>query len=154
MVTVRLRNGQDFWAGLIYVAFGVSAVMIARNYSMGSAFRMGPGAFPMGLGLLLSLIGLISLSRAFLRPSSPLGPWAWKGLLLVIGATLVFGAMVRGAGVVIALPVLVFLSAVASARCRWRASLALAVGLTIFCIVVFLKGLGIPLPLFGTWFGP
>jgi putative tricarboxylic transport membrane protein len=152
-MTVRVGNAQDFWAGLLYLTCGVSAVTIARHYDMGSAVRMGPGAFPTVLGLVLSLIGLVALGRAFLQSRRPLGPWAGKGLVLVTAATLVFGGLVRGAGVAIALPVLVLLSAAASARHRWGASLALAVGLTVFCIAVFLKGLGIALPILGTWFG-
>ena len=63
------------------------------------------------------------------------------------------GLVVRGAGVVIALPLLVIVSALASARFRWKTALLEAAGITLFCIVVFLKGLGVPLPVLGSWFG-
>jgi hypothetical protein len=74
-------------------------------------------------------------------------------LALVIVSALVFGLIVKSAGLAIALPVLVMISAFASDQFRWGPSLALAAGLTLFCVVVFLKGLGVPLPILGSWFG-
>ena len=148
-----IRSTKDFWTGLIYIFFGSSAVLIARDYGMGTALRMGPGYFPTVLGILLALIGLISLVRSFIETGSPIGALAFKGLFLVVGSTLVFGLIVRGAGLAVALPVLVIMSAYASVRFRWGPSLVLAAGLTVFCVLVFLKGLGVPLPILGSWFG-
>jgi hypothetical protein len=148
-----MKNPRDFWTGVIYVAVGTAAVVIARDYGLGTAFRMGPGYFPTILGGLLVLIGLLSLGRAALRSGEPLPPARIKGLLAVTIATLGFGALLRGAGLVVALPVLVVLSAAASARFRWGPALALAAGLTLFCAAVFLKGLGVPIPLRGPWLG-
>ena len=65
---------------------------------------------------------------------------------------MLFGLIVRGAGLIVALPALVIVSAYGSIRFRWGESLALAAGLTLFCILVFLKGLGVPLPIVGSWF--
>ena len=149
---MMIRNTKDFWTGLIYIFFGSSAVLLARDYGMGTALRMGAGYFPTVLGALLTLIGIISLVRSFIKPGSPIGSLAFKGLLLVVGSTLVFGLIIRGAGLAIALPVLVIMSAYASVHFRWGLSLALAAGLTLFCVLVFLKGLGVPLPILGSWF--
>jgi hypothetical protein len=148
-----IRSSKDFWTGLIYIFFGSSAILIARDYGMGTALRMGPGYFPTVLGALLALIGIISLVRSFMKPGAPIGRLAFKGLLLVIGSTLVFGLIVRGAGLAVALPVFVITGAYASIHFRWGASIALAAGLTVFCVLVFLKGLGVPLPVLGSWFG-
>lgn len=148
-----IRSTKDFWTGLIYIFFGLTAVLIARDYGMGTALRMGPGYFPTVLGALLTLIGIISLVRSFIEPGSPIGGFAVKGLLLVVGSTLVFGLIIREAGLVIALPVFVIISAYASVHFRLGPSLALAAGLTLFCVLVFLKGLGVPLPILGSWFG-
>jgi putative tricarboxylic transport membrane protein len=148
-----IRSTKDFWTGLIYIFFGASAVLIALDYGRGTALRMGPGYFPTILGALLALIGIVSLVRSFIEPGSPIGGFAFKGLMLVVGSTLVFGLIVRGAGLAIALPALVIMSAYASVRFRWGPSLALAAGLTLFCVLVFLKGLGVPLPILGSWFG-
>lgn len=149
----RIGNAKDFWTGIIYITFGSVFLIIARDYDMGTGSKMGPAYFPSILSALLIAIGIISLVRSFIRPGSPIGDFTFKGLLMVITATVVFGLIVRGAGLIIALPALVIISSYASIRFRWRTSLALAVGLTVFCILIFLKGLGVPLPIVGSWFG-
>lgn len=147
------RNPKDFWTGLIYIFFGSSAFLIAREYGMGTAIKMGPSYFPTVLGGLLVGIGAIAVIRSFIVPGTPIGAFAFKGLALVSASVLVFGFIVRGAGLASALPLLVIISALASAKFRWRPTLIMAAGLTIFCVLVFLKGLGIPLPVIGPWFG-
>jgi putative tricarboxylic transport membrane protein len=147
------RNGKDFWAGIIYIVAGSGAWIISRDYGMGSAGKMGPAYFPTILGALLTVIGIISILRSFLKSGSPIGVVAWKGLTLIVVSTLLFGMIVRGAGLIIALPLLVIVSAFASARFSWKYSLAEAAVITVFCVVVFLKGLGVPLPILGSWFG-
>lgn len=148
-----VRNLKDFWTGVLYIAFGAAAIIISKDYGMGTALKMGPSYFPVILSSLLILIGAISLVRSFIKPGTPFGVFALRGLVLIISAIILFGVIVRGAGLVVALPVLVIISAYASTRFRWKYSIALAAGLTVFCILVFLKGLGVPLPILGPWFG-
>ena len=148
-----IRGRKDFWTGLVYVFFGASAFFIARDYGMGTGIKMGPAYFPTILGGLLAAIGAIAVIRSFIVPGTPIGAFAFKGLILVSASTLLFGFVVRGAGLAVALPLLIIISAIASERFRWRATLIMAVGLTTFCVAVFLKGLGIPLPVIGPWFG-
>ncbi len=152
-MTSRIRNPKDFWAGVIYLAFGLAALIIAKDYGMGTATKMGPAYFPVVLGGLLALIGLASIGRSFLLAGEPIGGFVYKGVTLVLTSIVLFGLLVRGAGVIIALLVLIMMSAYASAKFRWWPSVALALGLTVFSILVFIKGLGVPLPLMGSWFG-
>lgn len=147
------RNPKDFWTGLIYIFVGSAALIISRDYDMGTAVKMGPAYFPTILSVLLIGIGIVSVLRSLFKSGSPIGAVAWKGLILIVASTLLFGVIVRGAGVVIALPLLVIVSASASARFSWKTSIAEAAGITLFCIVIFLKGLGVPLPILGSWFG-
>ena len=147
------RNAKDFWTGLIYLFVGSGAFIISRDYDMGTAVKMGPAYFPTILSVLLMVIGIISVLRSFFKSGSPIGVVAWKGLVLIVASTLLFGMIVRGAGLLLALPLLVIVSASASARFSWKTSLAEAVAVTVFCIVIFLKGLGVPLPILGSWFG-
>lgn len=148
-----MRNTKDFWTGLFYIAIGSAALIISRDYGMGTAVRMGPAYFPIILSVLLVTIGIISLIRSFLKPGAPVGDFAWKGFFFVIASTILFGFIVRGAGLLIALPLLIIISSCASTRFRWQYSLALAAGVTVFCILVFQKGLGVPIPIVGPWFG-
>lgn len=152
-MTSFTRNPKDFWTGIIYIFFGTAAIIIARDYGMGTAHKMGPAYFPVVLSGLLILIGTISLVRSFIKPGTPIGRYAFKGLLLVTASTVLFGLIVRGAGLVIALPLLVIISSYASKQFSWKYSLGMAAGLTVFCILIFLKGLGVPLPILGSWFG-
>jgi hypothetical protein len=142
-----IRGTKDFWTGLIYIFFGSSAIIIAREYGMGRAIKMGPAYFPTVLGGLLILIGIVAIVRSFLKVGT------FKGLAFVVVSTVLFGLFVRGAGLVVALPLFVIVSAYASKDFRWIPSLILAAGLTLFCTLVFLKGLGIPLPIIGPWLG-
>jgi hypothetical protein len=148
-----MRNPKDFWTGIIYIGFGLIAYIVGREYGMGTALRMGPGYFPTVLAGILIVIGVIAVIRSFIQPGSPIGAFTLKGLFMVVVSTLIFGFIVRGAGLAVALPVLALLSAYASIHFQWLPSIALAAGLTVLCVLVFLKGLGVPLPILGPWFG-
>jgi hypothetical protein len=149
-----IRSPRDFWAGVLYIAFGGAAVLMARDYGMGSGARMGPAYFPTVLGSLLFLIGAASIARSFVVRGEPVGAIAWKGLILVTAGTVLFGALLRPAGMIAAIAVLVLVSAAASAKFRleWKA-LALMVLLIAFCALVFVRGLGMNVPLVGPWLG-
>src|SRR5688572_14793899 len=45
-----IRSTKDFWTGVLYVFFGLTAIIVARDYGMGTAVRMGPAYFPTILG--------------------------------------------------------------------------------------------------------
>lgn len=153
-MSTPIRSPKEFWAGLLYAGFGGAAILIARDYGWGSSSRMGPGYFPTVLGTLLLLIGVASLVRSFIARGEPIGAIAWKGIGFVTAGTVLFGALLRPAGLVPALFVLILVSAAASVRFRldWKA-VALMFSLVAFCALVFVKGLGLPVPLLGTWFG-
>ncbi|MBI1734739.1 MAG: tripartite tricarboxylate transporter TctB family protein [Candidatus Rokubacteria bacterium] len=148
-----IRHPRDFWSGLIFIAAGGAAVAIARNYPMGSAVRMGPAYFPTVLGALLALIGIAILVRSFITPGERIAGFAWKPLVLVLVSTVLFGVLVRTGGLVVALILLVLISAWASRNFRWAPAVALAVGLTVFSVLVFVKALGLPIPVIGAWLG-
>jgi len=148
-----VRSAKDFWAGSIYIVFGSSAILIARDYAMGTAVKMGPAYFPTILGGVLVLIGALSILRSFILHGTPIGAFSIKGLLLVSASIFVFGFLVRRVGLAVALPLLILTSAYASLKFRWGPTLVMAAALTIFCVLVFVKGLGIPLPVIGPWLG-
>jgi len=150
---VLIRNPKDFWSGLLFLGVGGAVVLLARDYQLGSALKMGPGYFPTALGGLLALVGLVAVARSFIRPGTAMEPFHWRLLLMMLGATLLFGVLVRNAGLIVAVAVLVLLAAAASVYFRWTTAIALATGLIIFSVVVFVKALGLPIPLIGPWFG-
>ncbi|MCX7142149.1 MAG: tripartite tricarboxylate transporter TctB family protein [Proteobacteria bacterium] len=89
---MQIKNGKDFWAGLMFIGFGLAFVLIARNYPMGSAVRMGPAYFPTVLGGMLAVLGAMVFFRAFVSKfNEPLKVFLFRPLLLV-------GSAVVGAG--------------------------------------------------------
>jgi hypothetical protein len=148
-----IRHPKDFWTGIIFLFFGLAAIIIGLDYPMGSAGRMGPAYFPVVLGALLSLVGLVGVIRSFLRPGEAISKFHIKELVIVLVAVLLFGFLMRSAGLIPATLVLVLLSAYASPKFTWGASIALAVGLAAFSVLMFVKLLGLPMPILGPWFG-
>lgn len=88
---MQIRNGKDFWAGLMFVGFGLGFMLVAFNYPMGSAVRMGPAYFPTALGGLLAVLGAVIFVRAFVSKFDH----AFK--VLAFRPLLLAGALVLGA---------------------------------------------------------
>jgi hypothetical protein len=137
----------------MFLLFGLAAVIIGQDYPMGTAGKMGPSYFPTVLGALLALIGLSAVIRSFVRSGEAVGKFYIKEIILILSAVLLFGALMRGAGLIAAVFVLVVLSAYASPKFRWGPALLLAGGLAAFSVLVFVKLLGLPMPMVGPWFG-
>src|SRR6185436_4368146 len=108
--------------------------------------------FPTVLSSLLILFGVIAIVRSFLVPGEAIGKWAIKAAGLILGATVLFGFLLPRAGLIVALLALTLISASASEKFAfdWKAMAGL-IGLIIFCALVFVKGLGVPMPLLGSW---
>jgi hypothetical protein len=150
---IVIGTRKDFWTGVIYVVIGLSALVIARNYALGSAARMGPGYFPTAVALLLTAVGVTIVARSFFRQGELIDRFAWKPMLLVLGSIVAFGILINRAGLVLAAVVLVLGCAAASERFRvgWLPVVGMA-ALIAFCVIVFVIGMGIPMPLIGPWF--
>jgi hypothetical protein len=148
-----IRDPKDFWSGVIFVIFGLAAVIIGRDYSMGTAGRMGPAYFPTILGAILTLIGVVGVVRSMIKSGEGVGRFAVREIILIMLAVVLFGVLVRGAGLAVAVIVLVMASGYASTKFKVGPFLAVAVGLAAFSVLVFTKGLGLPMPMFGPWLG-
>ena len=150
-----ISSPRDFWTGLIYVLLGSGAFWIALDYPLGTVGRMGPGYFPRVLALILVAIGAMALIRAFVTQSDAVSHLAWKPLLMICGAIVLYGVLVQTAGLVVALTALLMLGAAASRETRLDIkSIAGMVLLIAFCVLVFVKGLGLPIPIVGPWLQP
>jgi Tripartite tricarboxylate transporter TctB family len=151
----RIRDPRDFWAGLLFVAAGVFAVVVARRYPFGTTAAMGPGYFPTVLGGLLVGLGVIVSGRS-LRPSKPLaalGAIRGRPLVLVLASVIVFGLALPRLGLAVAGILLVAVSRAAAPGFRWVEVLVFAAALTAFCAAVFLWGLEMPMTLWPPFLG-
>jgi hypothetical protein len=148
------RAGTDILAGLIFVAFGLAFAATALTYELGTPLRMGPGYFPLVLGGILVILGLLIVGKGLVagaRDDGRPGSVPWRALVLIVAAVLFFGLTVRGLGLVPATAVTVLLTALASYRTGILAAVAIAAGLTVLCVLVFVVALQLRLPLVGPW---
>ena len=141
-------DNKDFWAGLMLIAVGTLAVVLARDYPLGSVVRMGPGYFPVVLGALLVLFGIYVLVKGLRSADKIEAGWSLRALIVLPLALALFGFLMDRAGFVPALVVLVFGSAAAGSEFKLVEIVALTVVLTALSIAVFVWGLGLPYPLF------
>jgi hypothetical protein len=151
-----LEKPRDIAGGLVTIAIGAGFFLFGRELEMGTSFRMGPGYFPTLLSLLMTALGAVLTFLAW-RAKPEEGAFAhvpWRGLLLVIGATLLFGFTLRGLGLAPVLVLVILATAWASRYAVWRTAIPLALGLAVFCSVLFIQLLGLPLPLLGPWTSP
>jgi hypothetical protein len=186
---MQIRNGKDFWAGLMFVGFGLSFMLMALSYPMGSGMHMGPGYFPTGLGGMLAVLGAIVLFRAFVtKLEHPLKVFLFRPLLLVASlvvgagtyfadswlkdariaefaftglalalfisafgpramfvillAVVIFGYAIAPLGLVLAIVLLIVLSVAGGHDFRKKEVIILTIVLVFFCVLVFVKGLG------------
>jgi hypothetical protein len=115
---------------------------------------MGPGYFPLALGGILVFLGLLIVGKGFISSSGAeerFGSVPWRALILIVLAVLFFGLTVRGLGLVPTTAVTALLAALASNRTSILAAMAIATGLTVLCVLVFVLGLQLRLPLVGPW---
>ena len=140
----------DALAGLLFIAFGLLFGVQALGLEIGTAFRMGPGYFPLVLSGILILLGLLIIASAIHdRGSEGIGTLAWRGVLFILPAPIFFGLTVRGLGFVPAIFLTTLIAALASLKMRLHWALLLAAGVTVFATLVFSYGLGRPYRRFG-----
>jgi hypothetical protein len=137
--------------GAIFVALGVFFGWQSLNLEIGTAFRMGPGYFPLVLALILIALGVIVLVQAARVDSEPIGPIAWRGMLFILPAPIFFGLTVRGLGFVPSIFLTALIASFASTRMKPLAALLLSAGVTLFSVAVFSYALGLPFQRFGPW---
>jgi fumarate reductase subunit C len=145
---VRIKHQKDFWSGVMFLAVGLAFVGLSQRYELGTAQRMGPGYFPTALGALLAVLGLIVAIKGLAReePGSEIERFHFGPLLVVLGAVALFALLLRPAGLVAALLVLIGVSAYASHEFRVREVIPLAAFLVVLVLAVFIWGLGLVVP--------
>jgi len=146
-MNLQIANNKNFWAGLLLIAIGAAAVFIARGYTFGTALRMGPGFFPIVLGVLLILFGLSIIASGLHGGEAIEGSWSPRALIILPLSLVLFGALMEHGGFVPAMMVLIFASATASTEFRPLEALLFSIGLTALSVAVFIWGLGLPYPL-------
>jgi hypothetical protein len=151
VLSVR-RALKDILAGLIFIGFGGAFAVIATTYEVGTTLEMGPGYFPLVLGVLLALLGVAIIVKGFIGEEGlPMGRVPWRAIALVTAALIVFGVTVRGLGLVPSVFLTTTLAGYAGPRSGPVLPVIIAAGITLVTILIFVVGLQLRLPLFGPW---
>lgn len=158
---MKIGHAKNFWGGVLFIALGASFALIAyglrlgdnvllNGYTMGTPARMGPGFFPFYLGMILVALGIIVMFtglRAHEGDDGKVDKFHWGPILYVLGAVVLFGVILKPVGMLLAGVLLVVVASIGSPEFRLKRSIILAVCLSIFCALVFVWGLKLPIPL-------
>lgn len=161
---MHIKSQKDFFAGLLYMVVGGAFAIGATNYHIGEGARMGPGYFPLLLGIVLAVIGAIVMFRAMVVETpdgDPIGKWAFKPLFFIIAANLLFGILLGGIpslgvpamGLIAAIFALTFVAALAGSQFRWKEVLILAIILATGSWAAFVWGLNLQFQVWPSFIG-
>ena len=148
----RNASRNDLVSGAIFIAFGAYFALEALRYDFGTPFRMGPGFMPVVLGGILIALGIAVAAKGMGKPDEEAAPpWPLRGIVLVLGTILFFAATIRGLGFIPVVLIAAFATALSSSRNTWLSSLIISAGLCVLCLLIFVVGLGMIVPLIGPW---
>jgi hypothetical protein len=151
---VKIKSQRDFWSGLMFICVGVAFAVGATNYSMGSSARPGPGYFPLILSAVMSILGAVVLFKALTIETDdgdPIGPFAWRPLIVIVSAIAVFGLALPRLGMLMTVPLLIVITSLAGDEFHWKGVLVNAIVLTVGAWAIFIAGLKLTIPLY-PWF--
>lgn len=140
-----LQTDKDILSGLAFIALGALGLWLGWDYVFGTTARMGPGFVPKLLCWFLVATGVAVAAVGFVRRGPGMDRWHLRPLVSVLSSVLVFGLLIERAGLVPATIGMVLVSAVGSVETRWLETLILSVALAGASVLIFVRGLGLPL---------
>lgn len=159
---MKIKSQKDFFAGLMFAAIGGAFAVGSTNYHIGEGARMGPGYFPLVLGILLSILGLVIVMNAMTvetEDGERVGRWAWRPLCMVLLANCVFGVLLGGLpslglppmGLILAIYALTFIASLAGDEFNVKEVAILATLLAVGSYVAFVWMLNLQMPVWPTF---
>jgi len=154
---MNIKSQKDFFSGLMFTAVGVAFAWGATKYSLGTGARMGPGYFPLMLGILMAILGGVITFKSLVvetEDGDKVGTWAWKPLLFIIAANLLFGLLLGGLpsikfpafGMIAAVYGLTIVASLAGEEFKIKEVMVLATILAIMCYLAFILLLKLQFP--------
>lgn len=152
-----IKSQKDFFSGLLFIAVGVAFAWGATTYNVGTGARMGPGYFPLILGICMAILGGVIMFNALVvetEDGDKIGSWAWKPLFFIIAANLLFGLLLAGLpsigfpafGLIVAIFALTFVASLAGEEFSFKAVFVLATILSIMSYAAFILLLKLQFP--------
>jgi hypothetical protein len=153
---LKVKSQKDFWSGLMFIIVGLGFAAGALNYQFGSSAKPGPAFFPFGLGMLLALLGALVLFNALTierEGGDRVEPVAWRPTFFIILSVVLFGLALPWLGMILTLPLLIFVTSLAGDEFKLKEVLINIVVLTLGAWLIFIKGLNLVIPLWPTFIG-
>jgi hypothetical protein len=159
---MKIGHPKDFWSGMMFIAIGVLFAVVAKGvklgdtvllagYAMGTPARMGPAFFPFWLGMILIGIGVVIAvigMRTEGGEEARFPRFHWRPIFFILGSVVLFGIILKEVGMILAGLILVFIASMGNTEnFQVRPTIFLGIGLVIFCALVFVYGLKLPIPL-------
>jgi len=159
---MNIKSQKDFFSGLLFMGVGVAFAWGATNYSVGTGARMGPGYFPLMLGVLMAVLGTVITFNSLVvetEDGDKIGSWAFKPLFFIIAANLVFGLMLGGLpsvkipamGLIVGIYALTFIASLAGEEFKVKEVAILATILAIMSYLAFIVLLKLQFPVWPTF---
>ncbi|MDB5851527.1 MAG: hypothetical protein JWP29_5279 [Rhodoferax sp.] len=159
---MKIKSQKDFFSGVMFGVVGVAFAWGATTYNVGDGARMGPGYFPLMLGILMTFLGLVIMFNALVvetEGGDPIGKWAWKPICYILGANLAFGVLLGGLpsigipamGMIAAIYALTIISSMAGETFKLRPTLILATILAVGSYLAFIMLLKLQIPVWPTF---
>ncbi len=159
---MNIKSQKDFFSGLLFMGVGVAFAWGATNYSVGTGARMGPGYFPLMLGVLMAVLGIVITFNSLVvetEDGDKIGSWAFKPLFFIIAANLVFGLMLGGLpsvkipamGLIVGIYALTFIASLAGEEFKVKEVAILATILAIMSYLAFIVLLKLQFPVWPTF---
>lgn len=154
---MKIKSQKDFFAGLMFMGVGVAFAWGATTYNVGTGARMGPGYFPLMLGILLAFIGgLITFKATTVetQDGDKIGKWAWKQIFFILAANFAFGILLVGVpalgipqfGLIVAIYGLVFIASLGGYSFNTKEVTILATCLAVGSYGAFVWALNLQFP--------
>jgi len=148
-------NRKDAAASLFFIGVGLlyGSITLAK-LPIGQVTEMGPGFFPIVLSSVLILLGGIGLLKSLSSgPGTPFGKVAWRPVITLTAGIVFFGAVLSGLGMLLTVFGTAVISAAASPALKAKSAVLIGLGISVFCVLVFILALRLPIPVIGAWIG-
>lgn len=159
---MNIKSQKDFFSGLMFMTVGLAFSWGATTYNVGTGARMGPGYFPLVLGVVLALLGAAITIKSLIAQSEngdKVGKWAWRPIAFVLGANLAFGVLLGGLpsikvpamGMIVAIYALTLIASMAEDTFKLKPVLILSTILAIGSYLAFIILLKLQIPVWPTF---
>ena len=144
---IRVRSPRDLLAGLLFCVVAAATIWLSRDLEYGSARNMGAGFFPLWIAILLLALGAFIALRGLAVEGPGLERISWRLALPVLASVVLFGIAAIPLGLLLTIALSIVAAAVAGHGYRRGEIALLAVGMSVFCALLFVWGLSLPMDL-------